>query len=224
MQLTTQQKVYAAVLALAVAAFAFDRWVLGPSDAPEDYAAPSSRKATPRRNAPRSQARQAAGSGSGAGASATAGTTESAAIPAAGNAVQASASALAVRLQSVEQARPEKLDLNRVNDAFRPSTAWIGAPKPPPITPREVRDAAAEFRAKYRNKLKTIIRQAEGGVAIIDNMAVAVGQSIDGFRLVAVKDRSVVLRRGDQKVELRLAADEKTGAATATGTGAAESE
>ena len=210
MQLTTQQKIYAAVLALAVAAFAFDRWVLGPPEGAEEYAAPtasSARKSAARRPAARPVARQNGVAGPGVAAV----TPEMPGQPAPGGnaAVQASAGALAVRLQNVAQARAEKLNLNQVHDAFRPSASWIGAPKPAPVTPAEVRDAAAEFKEKYRNKLKTIIRQGVGGVAIIDNVAVAVGQSIDGFRLVAVKDRSAILRRGEQRVELRLAADDK---------------
>ena len=215
MQLTTQQKIYAAVLALAVAAFAFDRWVLGPPDGADDYAAPSAsspRKPAPRRPAPRPVAGKEAGPGASPGQSA----------PAQGAAVQASASALAVRLQNVAQARPVKLNLDQVNDAFRPSQSWVGAPPPPPARPVQTRDAAAEFKEKYRNKLTTIMKQGVGGVAVIDNVAVAVGQSIDGFRLVAVKDRSAILRRGDQKVELRLAADVKTGAGTVAGTGTSE--
>jgi len=217
MQLTTQQKIYAAVLALAVAAFAFDRWVLGPPDGAEEYAAPtasSPRKPAARRPAARAPVRHNAGAGAGV-AAVTSETT--AGQPAAGGnaAVQASAGALAVRLQNVAQARAEKLNLNQVHDAFRPSASWIGAPKPPPVTPAEVRDAATEFKEKYRNKLKTIIRQGVGGVAIIDNVAVTVGQSIDGFRLVAVKDRSAILRRGEQRVELRLAADAKPFAGSA---------
>ena len=36
------------------------------------------------------------------------------------------------------------------------------------------------------------------------SLTVAVGQTVDGFTLVAVKDRLAILRRGTQRVELRL--------------------
>ena len=53
-----------------------------------------------------------------------------------------------------------------------------------------------------------VMKQTGGGVAIIDKYTVPVGHTYDGFRLVAVKDRSAILRRGNLKVELKLAIDD----------------
>ena len=72
-------------------------------------------------------------------------------------------------------------------------------------------DAAREFLQRHR--LTAVMRQTGGGVAIIDQKTVAVGQSLDGFRLVAVKERSAVLRRGQHRVELRLPEDVLQGGA-----------
>jgi hypothetical protein len=58
---------------------------------------------------------------------------------------------------------------------------------------------------------------------MIDKTALSVGQSLDGFRLVAVKDCSAILRRGNQRVELRLA-DDSLGTNAMTTPGAATSE
>ena len=182
MQLTKQQKIYAAVLGLAVAAFGFDRFVLGPGDATEE-AAPAPR---------RTPARPVAKGAAPAPVSAQAAKAASA----------AATSTLAARLEAVAASR--KLRLDKVGDAFRPSPAWVGTPRTGPAT-TELVDAVAEFQKK---KLMAVMKQGSGGIAIIDKTALSVGQSMDGFRLVAVKDRSAVLRRGTQRVELRLREDE----------------
>jgi hypothetical protein len=98
-------------------------------------------------------------------------------------------------------ARAQSLDPGRVSDAFRPSVKWVGAPRQVTTT-AELRDAAREFQMRHR--LTAVMKQTAGGLAIIDKTTVVVGQTYDGFRLVAVKDRSAVLRRGNQRVELRL--------------------
>ena len=184
MQLTQQQKIYAAVLGLAVAAFAFDRFVLGPGDQATEGVA-----AAPRRAPARPAARN--------GSPAPAGMAQApkAASP-------APTSTLAARLEAVAAAH--RLRLDNVGDAFRPSAAWVGTPRRAVAT-TELVDAVAEFQKK---KLMAVMKQGSGGIAIIDKTALSVGQSMDGFRLVAVKDRSAVLRRGTQRVELRLREDE----------------
>jgi len=195
MHLTKQQKIYAAVLGLAVSAFAFDRFVLGPGDdAPEEVAAApagAARRPTPRRTPARP-----AGVASAKAAAAQA--------PAAGAAVPAASptSTLSTRLEALAAAH--KLKLDNVGDAFKPSPVWVGSPKQ--VAPTvEVVDAVAEFQKK---KLTAVMKQNSGGIAVIDKTYLSVGQSLDGFRLVAVKDRSAILRRGNQRVELRLRDDD----------------
>jgi hypothetical protein len=74
----------------------------------------------------------------------------------------------------------------------------VEAPAPPP-TP--VRDEAGEFQA---HKLQAVMKRTNGGIAIVDKKTVRVGQTFEGFRLVAVKDRSAIFRRGELRVELKL--------------------
>jgi hypothetical protein len=200
MQLTKQQKIYAAVLGLAVSAFAFDRFVLGPGDdAPEEVAAATAA----RRPAPRRTPARPAGVASVNAAAAQA----AAAGPAAPG--TASPSTLSIRLEALAAA--QKLKLDNVGDAFKPSTVWVGSPKQ--VAPTvEVVDAVAEFQKK---KLTAVVKQNSGGIAVIDKTYLSVGQSLDGFRLVAVKDRSAILRRGNQRVELRLR-DDDAGTGTIT--------
>ena len=197
MQLTKQQKIYAAVLGLAVSAFAFDRFILGPGDAAPDEvaAAPASARPAPRRvPAQPAVARDAAAAFAAAPAYAA---------PPGPAGAASNGAALSARLEAVAAARNLKLDA--VGDAFRPSPVWVGSPKQ--IAPSgELVDAAAEFQKK--RKLMAVMKQGAGGIAIIDKTYLSVGQSLDGFRLVAVKDRSAVLRRGTQRVELRLRDDE----------------
>jgi hypothetical protein len=190
MQLTKQQKMVGAVLGLAVAAFAVDRWVIGHAPA-DDAAMTASAAAAPaaRRTAPRPQRNR---------------------VPAAdqmADASQAGVATLAARLDEV--ARTQKLNLEVVNDAFRPPAAWVGTQRTAMVEDRP--DAARDFLQRHR--LTAVMRQTGGGVAIIDQKTVAVGQSLDGFRLVAVKERSAVLRRGQHRVELRLPEDVLQGGA-----------
>ena len=192
MQLTKHQKMVGAVLGLAVAAFAVDRWVIGHAPA-DDAALATSPAPAARRTAPRPQRNR---------------------VPAAeqlADASQSAVSTLAARLDEV--ARAQKLNLEVVNDAFRPPAAWVGTQRTAIVEDRP--DAAREFLQRHR--LTAVMRQTGGGVAIIDQKTVAVGQSLDGFRLVAVKERSAVLRRGQHRVEMRLPEDVLQG-------GAAQSE
>jgi hypothetical protein len=181
MHLTKQQKIVSAVLGLAVAAFSVDRWVIGTPDASNEVAISPTQRQTraPRRPAVRPAA-------------------QAAVAHAAGMEASAGLSTLALRLEAVRQAHA--LDLQAIPDAFVPSSAWVGSQRTAVVEDRP--DAAKDFL--NRHKLTAVMKQVGGGVAIIEGKTVAVGQSIAGFRLVVVKDRSAVLRRGNQRVELRL--------------------
>jgi hypothetical protein len=214
MTLTKQQKIYAAVLGLAVAAFAFDRFVLGPGDSADELSATS-------RTAPRRPARAAARPAATAGTTSAAAATPGAVIlpPGAAQGPAPSVSTLALRLHQIanppEPAKP--FDLENVGDAFRPSEVLAGKTKSAPVTVVEQRDAAKEFREKYKDKLVAVVKKGAVGAAIIDNKMVAIGQQFDGFRLVAVKDRSAVLWRGNQRVELRITAPSLNGSGIGAG-------
>jgi hypothetical protein len=101
-------------------------------------------------------------------------------------------------------ARAEGLDTQQVRDAFRPPAAWVGTTVV--ATPDELANAAKDFALR---KLMAVSRKQNGdGFALVGDKTVAVGASLDGFRLVAVKDRSAIFRRGAQRVELRLVVDD----------------
>ena len=176
MELTKQQKVVGAVLVLAVAAFVVDRWVIGHEEDLAVASAPAPRNAGPRKPAPR-QAKP---------------------VAAAPEASLGNLAGLATRLSFI--AKNESLDGDAARDAFRAPGAWVGASRS--ATPDEMAVAARDFQ--NRRLTAVIMRNSGRGVAIVDQKTVGVGQSLDGFLLVAVKERSAVFRRGTQKVELRL--------------------
>jgi hypothetical protein len=202
MQLTKQQKIVGALLVLAVVAFLVDRWVIGEGD---DGALP------------------AAGSARAAAASARRTTTPRSARPAAVAAAPAQPASdtafgnagLALRLENLRmrsESAGQPLNLNAVRDAFRPPPTLVNVRKVETVD--ELQEAARRF--VDRHKLAAVVRRQSGtGVAIIEDrsgvtgqsLTVAVGQSLDGFTLVAVKDRLAILRRGTQRVELRLQDD-----------------
>jgi hypothetical protein len=166
-----------------VTAFAVDRWVIGTADDVAVASADSQPRAT-RRTTPRP------------------GPSAAPVQASAANASFGAVTSLTQRLEAV--ARAHRLDLDKVSDAFVPPPAWIGTRRVAVAEERGI-DSARDFLARHR--LTAVMKQQGGGVAIIEGKTVAVGQSIGGFRLVVVKDKSAVLRRGDQRVELRLPED-----------------
>jgi hypothetical protein len=110
--------------------------------------------------------------------------------------------ALAERLKCEAAARNINLDAP-VRDAFRPPAAWVGVA--PVVTEDQVAVAAREFQGR---KLTAIIMRPSGrGLAIVAEKTVAVGQSLDGFTLIAVNERSAMFRRGSHLIELKLPDD-----------------
>jgi len=203
MQLTKQQKIVGALLVLAIAAFAVDRWVIGEDDngalasaGPSRAAAATAHRA-PAPRAPRPAAVAAA-------------PAQPASETAFGN-----VAGLALRLENLRmrsESAGQPLNLNAVRDAFRPPPTLVNVRKVETVD--ELQDAAHRF--VDRHKLAAVVRRQSGtGVAIIEDrsgvtsqsLTVAVGQTLDGFTLVAVKDRLAILRRGTQRVELRLQED-----------------
>jgi len=198
--LTKQQKIVGVVLVLAIGGFFVDRWVIGSDD---DAALPAAGQA----RAAAASARRAAGRPPRPAAVAAA--------PQAPEAALVNVAGLAARLENLrmrsESAGPP-MNLDAVRDAFRPPAPFVSARKVETVD--ELQDAVRRFGD--RHKLAAVVRRQSGsGVAIIEDrsgvtgqsVTVAVGQSIDGFTLVAVKDRLAILRRGTQRVELRLQED-----------------
>ena len=188
MQLTQQQKIYAAVLLLAGAAFAVDRWVIGHGPEGASAAAPKART---------SGAQPAPAAPTGGGVTAYPRGTMSV-TPGAGPTTLVGGStsrSLAVRFQEV--VKVEGLDLSSVPDAFRPSRRWdppdaLLPAAPVATAPPPKFDLVSQFRS--RHKLNAVMkgRAGFGGVAIVDRRMRAVGQQVDGLTLVEVKEQSAV--------------------------------
>lgn len=176
MRLSKQHKIYAAVLGLAVSALAADQLMTAPADA---EAAEVAVAITP---APRS-------------AQAVSTTTAPAATQAA---PVADTETLAARLQEVAAAAA--VDTQAVSDAFMPSQQWAKTDNPVEQAP-EIALAKTFLR---QHRLTAVMKSGDGGVAVIDGKPFKPGQTVDGFRLVAVGERSAVLRRGVAKIELKL--------------------
>src|SRR5688572_29812322 len=197
---TKQKKIYAAVLGLAVTAFAADRWVIGHDAAPEEAEQLLMTSNTTTAAAP---------------VSTTAALVTGQPVMAAGAVAPVAAapntSTLARRLREVATA--ERLDLAEVSDASRVSPVCLPPPPPPPApkveAPKVARDLVAEFHKDHR--LDAVMKNGTkgGGLAIIDGKTVRPGQALDGFRLLKVNDRSALfvgkgLQGEDLRLELRI--------------------
>lgn len=109
---------------------------------------------------------------------------------------------LANRLEGL--AKAQGLDGMDVRDAFRPPEEWMGrtAAEQPAPGPKE--DNAR--RLVENRRLRAILVGPDGSSAIIDNRCLRIGQKLDGFELVSIDKRSVVLACNGVRVTLQLAA------------------
>jgi hypothetical protein len=94
---------------------------------------------------------------------------------------------LPYRLESFSRANA--YDLSAVGDAFLPSEAWQARVKPTPspadksaVQPLDRR--IEQFIAGH--KLTAVMLNADGGIAMVDGQPLRPGQTLDGFKLVAV--------------------------------------
>ena len=108
-------------------------------------------------------------------------------------------SVLASRLDAVAKARG--FDLENVPDAFEASVAWLepdGADQGVGPGPRGT--TAASLR------LNAVMAHGPAGYAIVNGKTLFIGESLNGYRLLAVYDRSVILETpAATRVELTLA-------------------
>lgn len=107
---------------------------------------------------------------------------------------------LARRMEEVCAA--EGLNPGQSADAFTPPASWFPAQvaegSGPAVSPR-----AHEMRQKY--KVTAIMRTGRGqGIAVIQGQTFQVGQTFQGFKVQAIRDRAVVLSDGQEQVELEL--------------------
>ena len=174
---TKSQKISGAVLAIAVVAFGVDRWVIGTG---EGEARP-----TP-------AASVAASAGSVPTASAPAAPT--AAAPHSKAVAATTRPSLASRLTAMSEAR--RLSVDSVTDAFQPSAVWLALAAPPaaPVKVEPARPATAPAAAKVdhaalfaqRHTLTAVMKDRDGGMAIINGKLYKVGQYVGPFKLTRV--------------------------------------
>ncbi len=108
-------------------------------------------------------------------------------------------STLAARLDRM--ATEHHFELLSVEDAFRPAVSWV-KPSENGVKPIVQLTEAQAFAKSH--KLMAVVTNVAGGAAIIDNQTLTVGRQIDGFTLIAVTQRSAVLEKFGQRVELTL--------------------
>ena len=113
------------------------------------------------------------------------------------------------RLESASSA--EKIDLSHTPDAFKPCVG-VAESKPAVDPAAEAAAAAAKFRQQHR--LLAVIKSGRAAVALVDGKTLRPGQSLGGFKLVAVRERSVVFDSGVAKVELLVTGSDPTAAAS----------
>ena len=181
MKLTKSQKVYVAVLVTAVVAFLVDRVFLG-------------------------------GDGQVEQASAAEGSVVSAESP---RRVSAPPEApddtpsIAARLADLQQTHA--VDPRHMREAFLPSAAWNRQLRPSrpsqnpsaPQVPASLSARGDAFVAAYQ--LKSILHLDDGGVALVNEKVVRIGDTLGGFTLIELTEDAAVFESDGHRVRLKLA-------------------
>jgi hypothetical protein len=198
MKLTTEQKVYGGILALAAFAFMCDRAFFAPAEAEANSSADLliKRPADAKPGAPVAR-----------GARAAAGLPSTLPILGAGH-------GLAQRLAA--SAKALCLDVNCPDDAFALAPIWWAtkAPEVSIIGPKpknEISSADRELAANFaRHTLDAVFVSGQRGYAIIDRTeGVYVNETFDNFKLVSVTKTSATFIFGPVRVDLHLQRDPK---------------
>jgi hypothetical protein len=175
MQLTTQRKIYLAVLALAGLGFGTDRCFFSPPPA-DAHAAVASAASTP--------ALVSAAPHAASGPSAP---------------EPADAGAVAQRLQAAQG----DVELTSLRDVFSPTSAWTGAARLAPDKARaQAAETIERFRSGHH--LLAVMNGGRVPLALVDGKVVHPGQRVDGFRLDQIGEHSVSFTSGDMTVDLHL--------------------
>ena len=115
-------------------------------------------------------------------------------------------SVISGRLQTL--AETEGLDADNAQDAFHSAASWLTQAKPQNDGSAEITAAVARFRQQH--KLLAIVKSGRTAMALVDGKTFRRGQTLDGFKVVEVRDRSVVFDSGAAKVEIYVAGAEPT--------------
>jgi len=190
MKLTTERKALAVVLAVAVSAFLVDRFVIGSSPPTPNHASGADPQAAaePAPDAPAAPAEQAQ-------------PTES-----------PPRAMLADRLEQLAGATG--VSGSAVGDAFAAPAGW--AAPAAPAAPAAARPSVNSPQERARlfaesHRLAAIVLGGKEPQAIIDGQCLAVGQTLEGFRLTAVGRDSATLEREGAAVTLPLSRQQLKG-------------
>ena len=107
---------------------------------------------------------------------------------------------LPARLRAVATER--SLDIAAVDDPFAVPKHWLPDVPFNPIDPVEPRSLADEF--VERHALKAVMAGSSGGYAMINDKALRLGDTLDGYQIVEIGTRSVILECDGVRVELSL--------------------
>jgi hypothetical protein len=175
MKLSRERKVFVTLCGIALGALVIDRALLAPSADPEGADA-AAQLAVP------SAARAAPG-----------------VTPPGGRKGGESAEAANISRLLAQMAEKKRKQLEQTPDAFQPATAWVAPPANAAVP------VASDIRvvAFTRRKLASVMGSGRGGAgAMVDGQIVHVGQTLDGFTLLAV-DKYTALFEG-RGVQVRL--------------------
>jgi hypothetical protein len=175
MKLTVKHKIAGALCVLGLIAVAVDRVFILPDQAAADRP-PSEHYAVVKRSSPSDETPEVAPVGS----------------------ISTARAAIADRLERV--AERHAFDLDRVPNAFAPPKSWIV---------ETVRKGAGSSRVtaemfEATHVLTGVMAAGDGGYAIIDGRTLFIGQTLDGFELISVSQRSAVLESDGERTELLL--------------------
>ncbi len=186
MNVNTQRKVVAAVLALALGALVLDKTVLSPKGAAA--APPSTGQAAPALSATGTAGPKPA--------------TRAAAPDKSENTPGRVSSRLSIALDS------PKWTAEQVVGSLRPSPEWASGPA---AASAPASDRAGDFKA--RHELKAVMSGQDRRIALIGGRPMREGETLDGYTLVSVGARSAVFESGSDRIVLSLpGTPERTGA------------
>ncbi len=114
------------------------------------------------------------------------------------------ASALADKLAKLSQSRVP--GDKSVRDVFASPSQWFDQDNAVQVQvendSQPVQSATQQFAEKHR--LSTVIMAGKRSAAIVDSKPIRIGQRIDGFTLVEVRQYSALFEKDGQQVELKL--------------------
>jgi len=97
-------------------------------------------------------------------------------------------------------------DPQQVRDAFKPGPGWAASPSDSgAVTDNQARLAAQAFRSTH--VLEAVLVSGDTRYAVIGGQTLSIGQELDGYRLVAVLERSAVFQVHGLRVELGIRSD-----------------